>query len=190
MAGSTVGPQLSKPRLSEARLFEPSIIRIQFQVQWLYSLSINSTNHAHMMLICFTLICLIFAHSERLAIWEIKERNSFNHALSLLCTRTQMSEMKDIAGTEFDELLQQVHLGEVDVVNSRINERLDMSEELLVVVLAPADDILNTSWMPWEVSGTVFDSWMLPLMGVVIVLLDHGHQLFTYLYFWLIRTNF
>ena len=70
-----------------------------------------------------------------------------------------MSEIKDIAGTEFDELLsQQMHLGELDVVDSRISQRLDMSEELLGVVLVPADDALSTSGtcMPWEVSRTVF----------------------------------
>ena len=74
-----------------------------------------------------------------------------------------MSEIEDIVGTEFDELLQQVHLGEVDVVDSRINERLDMSEELLGFISAPVDDILSTLGMAWEVSGTVFRSWMLPL---------------------------
>ena len=40
-----------------------------------------------------------------------------------------MSEIEDIAGTKFDKLLQQVHFGEFDVVNSRMNERLDMSAE-------------------------------------------------------------
>ena len=68
-----------------------------------------------------------------------------------------ISEIEDIAGTEFDELLlQQMHLGELDVVDSRINQRLDMSEELLGVVSVPADDALSTSGMPWEVSRTVF----------------------------------
>ena len=74
-----------------------------------------------------------------------------------------MSEIEDIVGTELNELLQQVHLGEVDVVDSRINERLDMSEELLGFISAPVDDILSTLGMAWEVSGTVFRSWMLPL---------------------------
>ena len=70
-----------------------------------------------------------------------------------------MSEIKDIADTEFDELLQQVHLGEVNVVDLRINERLDMSEELLGVVSDPVDDTLSTSpEMLWEVSRTVFCS--------------------------------
>ena len=41
---------------------------------------------------------------------------------------------------EFDKLLQQVDLSELDVVDSRINERLDMSEELLGVVSDSADD--------------------------------------------------
>ena len=38
-----------------------------------------------------------------------------------------MFKIEDIAGTEFDELLQQVHLGKLDVVDSRISQRLDMS---------------------------------------------------------------
>ena len=68
-------------------------------------------------------------------------------------------------------MLQQVHLGRLDVIDWRINERLDMSEELLGVISAPADDTLRTSGMVWKVSGTVFRSWMLPLMGVVIALI-------------------
>ena len=57
--------------------------------------------------------------------------------------------------------MQQVHLNELDVVDSRldwriINERLDMSEELLGVVSVSADDVLSASDMPWEVSGIVF----------------------------------
>ena len=68
-----------------------------------------------------------------------------------------MSEIEDIAGTEFDELLlQQKHLDELDVVDSSINQRLDMSEERLSVDSFPADDALSTSGMPWEVSRTVF----------------------------------
>ena len=77
---------------------------------------------------------------------------------------------------ELDELLQQVHLGEPDLVDLRISQRLDMSEELLCVVSAPADDALSTctSGMPWEVSRTVsfVDGWMAPLRGVVIALID------------------
>ena len=46
-------------------------------------------------------------------------------------------------------------LGELDVVDSRINQRQDMSEELLGVV-SVEDDALSTSGMPWEVSRTVF----------------------------------
>ena len=38
-----------------------------------------------------------------------------------------MSEIKAITGTEFDELLQQVHLDELDAVDLHINQRLDMS---------------------------------------------------------------
>ena len=59
-----------------------------------------------------------------------------------------MSEIEDIAGTEFDKLLQQVHLGELDLVDFCIKQRLDMSKELLGVVSATADDTLSTSCMP------------------------------------------
>ena len=45
-----------------------------------------------------------------------------------------MSEIKHIAGMEFDKLLlQQMHLGELDVVNSRINQQLDMSRNCWVL---------------------------------------------------------
>ena len=53
-------------------------------------------------------------------------------------------------------LMQQVHLSELDVVDSRKNQRLDMSEEFLGVVSVSADDALSTSGMPWEVSRIVF----------------------------------
>ena len=66
-----------------------------------------------------------------------------------------MSEIEDIAATEFDELLlQRVNLAELDVVDSRINQRLDRAEELLGVVSVAADDALSTSGIPWEVSRT------------------------------------
>ena len=79
-----------------------------------------------------------------------------------------------------------MYLGEFDVVYSRINERLDMSEELLGVVSDPVDvNMLSTSGLPWEVSEIVFRSWMLrswmlPLLGVEITVIDRAHQLFTY----------
>ena len=63
-----------------------------------------------------------------------------------------MYGIKDMAGMEFDKLLQQAHLGELDVVYSRIlNDQLDMSKELLSVFLAPADDTLRP-----RLHGTVF----------------------------------
>ena len=58
-----------------------------------------------------------------------------------------MSEIEDIADTEFDEVLQQVQLDECDVVNSCKDEQLDMLEELLAVVSAPADNTLHTLGM-------------------------------------------
>ena len=54
-----------------------------------------------------------------------------------------MSEMEDITNTEFDELLQQVYLGELKVVDSHIKERLDMSKELLGVISHPVDDTVR-----------------------------------------------
>ena len=55
-----------------------------------------------------------------------------------------MFEIKDIAGTELDELLEHVGLGKLNLVESRTNG-LDISEELLLgVILAPADDTLST----------------------------------------------
>ena len=98
-----------------------------------------------------------------------------------------MSEIEDIVDTEFDKLLQQLHLSKLE--DLCINEWLDMPEELLDIISDPVDDTLSTSEMPWEVSKTAFHSWMLPLMGVVITLIDHAHQLFTYLNFSFIRTN-
>ena len=93
---------------------------------------------------------------------------------------------------EFNELLQQWHLSELYVVNLRVNERLamDMPEELLGVVSDPVDHTLSRLEMPWDVSKIVFRSWMLPRMGVEIALIDYDHQLFNYLIFSLIRTNF
>ena len=79
-----------------------------------------------------------------------------------------MSKVKDIADLEFDELLQQVHLGELNVVDSRINERLDMLAELLGIILEPAKDTLSTSGMPWEVSKTVFRGVKTCVPGVEI----------------------
>ena len=55
-----------------------------------------------------------------------------------MCINT--SDIEDISDTEFSELLQQVHLGKLDVVDSLIHEWLDMLEELLGVVSDPADD--------------------------------------------------
>ena len=54
-----------------------------------------------------------------------------------------MSEIEDIADMEFDELLQHVGSGELDVIESRTDGQ-DLSEEVLGVVLAPTDDTLST----------------------------------------------
>ena len=48
------------------------------------------------------------------------------------------------------------------------------------VVLVSADDKLSTLGMARQVSGTVFLSWILPFMGVVITLIHRAHQLFPY----------
>ena len=48
--------------------------------------------------------------------------------MSIVClayntlTRMSMSEIKDMADMEFDELLEQVDVGELDIVKSCINE--------------------------------------------------------------------
>ena len=55
------------------------------------------------------------------------------------------SDIEDIAEMEFGELLQQVHLGELDVVHSRTHEQLDISEELFGVISDPADDTYKRS---------------------------------------------
>ena len=52
-----------------------------------------------------------------------------------------MSKIKGIADTE------QVDLCKLDIVESRMNGRQDMSEELLGVVSAPSNDTLSTSGM-------------------------------------------
>ena len=57
------------------------------------------------------------------------------------------SEIKDMEDMEFDELLEQVDVGELDVVESRVNEWQGMSKELLGIISAPADGILSTSGM-------------------------------------------
>ena len=55
-----------------------------------------------------------------------------------------MSEIKDIADTEFDKL--SLDLGELDIVESCTNGQ-DMLEELLGIVLAPANDMLSRTGM-------------------------------------------
>ena len=46
------------------------------------------------------------------------------------------------------KLLEQVHLGQLNIVNSlRIDERQNMSEELLAIVSAPLNDTLSMSGM-------------------------------------------
>ena len=113
-----------------------------------------------------------------------------------------MSKIEDIADTKFDEILERVQLDERNVVDSRtciyeqqdvggaVGRRLGSSRRYIKYV---------ENGMPWwEVLGTA-TSWMdlcqeplsaFPLMGVVIVLFDHAHQLFTYPNISFIRTNF
>ena len=57
--------------------------------------------------------------------------------LSTVQASISMSEIEDITNAEFDELLKQVDLGELDVVELRIDERQDMSEELIGVTQLP-----------------------------------------------------
>ena len=72
-----------------------------------------------------------------------------------------------------------------DVVDSRINERMDMSKELLGIFSAEGFTRWYIKYVGdgnplWEVSGIVFCSWMPTLIGVVITLIDCVHQLFCY----------
>ena len=95
-----------------------------------------------------------------------------------------MSEIDDIADMKLNELLQQVDWGDLDIVESRIDQRQDMSKKQLGVALAPVGDTLSTSGMiPHDgkcrelysdavIPGPVFS---FPRMGVVIMLLDHAH---------------
>ena len=53
----------------------------------------------------------------------------------MLCT----SEREDM---EFDKRLGQVNLGKLDVVNLHIDEQQEMSEKLLGVISAPADNTM------------------------------------------------
>ena len=53
-----------------------------------------------------------------------------------------MSEIEDIADTEFNKLVEHVDLGELDVSEPRTHG-WDMSEDLLDVVLGPVDDMLS-----------------------------------------------
>ena len=74
-----------------------------------------------------------------------------------------MSEIEDITDTEFNELLEQVHLHgrtQDDIVNLRTNEWQDMSEEMLGVS-TPEDDTLSTSGMiPCDGRCWELHSWM------------------------------
>ena len=73
-------------------------------------------------------------------------------------------EIQNNASTEFDALLQQVHLGELDVLDLFINEQQDMPEGLLGVVSTPANDTLSTCTSEM-VSGTVFMNRLMPSSG-------------------------
>ena len=67
--------------------------------------------------------------------------------LSLQYAHMSMSDIKDMADMEFDEVLEQVVVGETDVFKLRINEQQDMSKELLGIVLAPVVGTLSTLGM-------------------------------------------
>ena len=57
-----------------------------------------------------------------------------------------MSEMEYIANTEFDEQLEHIDLGELNIIKSS-TDRQDMSKELLGIIVAPSDDMLSRSGM-------------------------------------------
>ena len=146
------------------------------------------------MLICFVLIRLIFARSKRLDIREKKKEivSIIRLVYYMFIDNYTYKHVWDrrYRRYELDKILQQVHLGKLDVVDSQINDRLDMWEEQLGVFSASANVTLSTPGMAWDVSRTVFHLWMLPFMGVVIALIDCAHHLFTYPNFSLIQMNF
>ena len=90
-----------------------------------------------------------------------------------------MSEIKDITDTEFNDLLEQVDLGELNIVKLQ----WDMLEELLGVVSASADSTLSTLGMALRDGkcGELLDGlvpsalFSFPLIGVVIALIDCTH---------------
>ena len=54
-----------------------------------------------------------------------------------------MSEIED--NNEFDVILGSTNLDELDLTSSMMNKQQDLSEELLGVISAPADDAIGTS---------------------------------------------
>ena len=74
-----------------------------------------------------------------------------------------MSKIKDIADTEFDELLEQVDLGELNVVESHVDEWQVLWQELLGVVSAPVVNMHpTTAFRDGLVQGALSS---FPLMG-------------------------
>ena len=138
-----------------------------------------------MILICFVLTRLTFARSKRLTVWDLKEGNRFNCVLSLLYTLVDNHVYKHVWRRRYHRYGIQrtiatstfgptrcsrlVYTWTTGHVGGTVGRRVGSSGWYV-----------NTLGMTWEVSRTVFRSWMLPLMGVEITLIDCAHQLFTY----------
>ena len=59
-----------------------------------------------------------------------------------------MSEIKDIADMECDQLLEHIDLGKLDIIEFRMDGQ-DMLENLLGVIVTPTDDALSISGMAY-----------------------------------------
>ena len=85
-----------------------------------------------------------------------------------------MSDIEDIANSEFNELLEHFDLGELYAVESSTDGQ-DMSKELLGIVTATTDDALSTSGIAqlwWEVRRTAFGNGI--VLGVLSFLFVIG----------------
>ena len=111
-----------------------------------------------------------------------------------------MSEIGNIADTNLDKLLEKVHLGNLDIVdlhtqmNDRMCQRSCWASSRLQRMIHQVR--CGRHPMMGGVGNCICDGLVpgalpsFPLMGVVIVLIDYAHQLFTHLNILLIRTNF
>ena len=146
-----------------------------------------------MILVRFILIRLILVRSKHLTVWDLKEKivsivylvyytlvenHLYKHLWPRRCRRYEIR--RTITTSAFGRTWHSrfVYTWTTGYVRETVGRRLWSSGWYI-----------RTSGMKWEVSRTVFRSWMLPLMGVEISLIDRAYPLFTYPNFSLIRTN-